>query len=168
MAPYVTRRKRGACTQSTRGRHCRRQLFKSTSMKQLVLESPTSSTATLTSAISSTVTTSVISSGVSTSSCSGSDRALKMDYDDQLMRVGNNNEDMKIMNNSTISDCSTPKAERFQIPEIETCPPAPKKQRVLVSSPYCTLSSTTSSKRSFFTSPDIELFFFFAMNNISA
>ncbi|KAK9125329.1 hypothetical protein Scep_014175 [Stephania cephalantha] len=168
MAPFGTRRKRRACTQSTRRRHYRRQLFKSTSMKQ-VLESPTSLTTTLTSIISSAITTNVISSGGSSSSSSGSDhRALKIDYDQCLiMRV--DNEDIKMNNNTiTISDFLTPKAERFRIPDIETCPPAPKKRRVLVSSPYCTLSSSTSSKRSFFTSPDIELFFYFAMNNISA
>ncbi|KAE8674955.1 putative heteroproteinous nuclear ribonucleoprotein [Hibiscus syriacus] len=30
-----------------------------------------------------------------------------------------------------ISPCSTPKAPRFRIPKVETCPLAPKKQRVL-------------------------------------
>ncbi|KAI3682074.1 hypothetical protein L2E82_50222 [Cichorium intybus] len=49
--------------------------------------------------------------------------------------------------------CTTPKAQKYQIPEILTCPPAPKKRR-LVSS--CTLRRTPIS---FFDTPDIELFF---------
>ncbi|KVH90792.1 hypothetical protein Ccrd_007196 [Cynara cardunculus var. scolymus] len=49
--------------------------------------------------------------------------------------------------------CTTPKAQKYQIPEILTCPPAPKKRR-LVSS--CTLRRTPIS---FFDPPDIELFF---------
>ncbi|OVA10243.1 hypothetical protein BVC80_1173g3 [Macleaya cordata] len=54
----------------------------------------------------------------------------------------------------------TPKAQRFQIPKIESCPPAPKKQR-LVS--YC--SSSSRAPIPFFASPDIELFFYsFALN----
>ncbi|KAH1077768.1 hypothetical protein GYH30_053023 [Glycine max] len=60
------------------------------------------------------------------------------------------------------SGCATPKAKRFRIPEVQTCPPAPKKRRVV---PNC------SSKRSpiaFFASPDIELFFFSALRNVSA
>ncbi|GLT78763.1 hypothetical protein SLA2020_502900 [Shorea laevis] len=59
------------------------------------------------------------------------------------------------------SPCSTPKAQRFRIPEIETCPPAPKKQRVL---------SNCSFHRkpiAFFASPDLELFFCFALRDIS-
>ncbi|KAF8403813.1 hypothetical protein HHK36_011919 [Tetracentron sinense] len=54
--------------------------------------------------------------------------------------------------------CSTPKGQRFRIPEILTCPPAPKKLRV---------ASNCSSHRSpitFFAPPDLELFFFFALH----
>ncbi|KAF1881276.1 hypothetical protein Lal_00023312 [Lupinus albus] len=60
------------------------------------------------------------------------------------------------------SGCVTPKGKRFRIPEVLTCPPAPKKRRVI---------SNYSAKRStkFFASPDIELFFFSALrNNVSA
>lgn len=59
------------------------------------------------------------------------------------------------------SGCCTPKAQRFRIPEISTCPPAPKKQR-LVSN--CSLQR---SPIAFFAPPDLELFFFFALRDIS-
>ncbi|CAK9164690.1 unnamed protein product [Ilex paraguariensis] len=58
------------------------------------------------------------------------------------------------------SACSTPKAERFRIPEIQTCPPAPKKRRVVSS---CSLQRTPIA---FFAPPDLELFFFFALQDI--
>ncbi|KAJ7964096.1 Cyclin-dependent protein kinase inhibitor SMR13 [Quillaja saponaria] len=61
---------------------------------------------------------------------------------------------------SSTSDCSTPKAQRFRIPEILTCPPAPKKQRVLSN---CSLHR---SPIAFFAPPDIELFFFFELRDI--
>ncbi|KAG4915942.1 hypothetical protein JHK87_053499 [Glycine soja] len=32
------------------------------------------------------------------------------------------------------SGCATPKAKRFRIPEVQTCPPAPKKRRLDASS----------------------------------
>ncbi|KAG2671170.1 hypothetical protein I3760_14G121100 [Carya illinoinensis] len=59
------------------------------------------------------------------------------------------------------SGCSTPKAQRFRIPEISTCPPAPKKQRVVSN---CSLQRTPIA---FFAPPDLELFFFFALRDIS-
>lgn len=59
------------------------------------------------------------------------------------------------------TNCSTPKAQRFRIPKIETCPPAPKKQRVMSS---CRLRRRPIA---FFAPPDIELFFFFALRGIS-
>ncbi|KAE8735520.1 hypothetical protein F3Y22_tig00000340pilonHSYRG00549 [Hibiscus syriacus] len=62
---------------------------------------------------------------------------------------------------STTSPYSTPKARRFRIPEIDTCPPAPKKQRVL--SNY----SLQRTPIAFFAPPDLELFFFFARRDIS-
>lgn len=49
--------------------------------------------------------------------------------------------------------CTTPKAQKYQIPEILTCPPAPKKRRLVTSN--CTLRRPIS----FFDPPDIELFF---------
>ena len=59
------------------------------------------------------------------------------------------------------SGCSTPKAKRFKIPEILTCPPAPKKRKVM---PKCSSNRTPIA---FFASPDIELFFFTALENVS-
>ncbi|KAG6590203.1 Cyclin-dependent protein kinase inhibitor SMR13, partial [Cucurbita argyrosperma subsp. argyrosperma] len=56
---------------------------------------------------------------------------------------------------SDFEECSTPKAERFRIPEIKICPPAPKKQRITSN-----CSSQKPSPISFFASPDIEMFFF--------
>ncbi|XVF19279.1 hypothetical protein REPUB_Repub11eG0096600 [Reevesia pubescens] len=62
---------------------------------------------------------------------------------------------------TTSSPSSTPKAQRFRIPKINTCPPAPKKQRVLSN---CSLQRTPIA---FFAPPDLELFFFFALGDIS-
>ena len=76
--------------------------------------------------------------------------------------IGNVEEDSINEEDVCSSGCATPKAKRFRIPEVQTCPPAPKKRRVV---PNC------SSKRSpiaFFASPDIELFFFSALRNVSA
>ncbi|ESW34234.1 hypothetical protein PHAVU_001G135700 [Phaseolus vulgaris] len=57
------------------------------------------------------------------------------------------------------SGCATPKAKRFRIPEVLTCPPAPKKRRTLAI-PNC---SSNRSAVALFASPDIELFFFSAL-----
>jgi hypothetical protein len=51
------------------------------------------------------------------------------------------------------SPCSTPKGQKFRIPEISTCPPAPKKQRVVSN---CSLKR---SPLSFFVPPDLDNFF---------
>ncbi|KAI3449967.1 hypothetical protein Pfo_006632 [Paulownia fortunei] len=59
------------------------------------------------------------------------------------------------------SACSTPKAERFRIPEINTCPPAPKKRRIVRN---FSLRRTTPTP--FFAPPDIELFFYLALRGI--
>lgn len=67
---------------------------------------------------------------------------------------------------STGSGCSTPKAQRFRIPEIVTCPPAPKKQRV-VSNCFSLQRNPSSRPIAFFAPPDLELFFFFALRDIS-
>eukprot|EP00268_Persea_americana_P019083 TRINITY_DN19768_c2_g1_i1.p1 TRINITY_DN19768_c2_g1~~TRINITY_DN19768_c2_g1_i1.p1 ORF type:complete len:135 (+),score=18.33 TRINITY_DN19768_c2_g1_i1:134-538(+) len=58
--------------------------------------------------------------------------------------------------------CSTPKAQRFRIPEPLSCPPAPKKRKVAL---HC---SPDKSSIPFFNPPDLELFFFLAFRNISA
>jgi hypothetical protein len=55
------------------------------------------------------------------------------------------------------SACSTPKAERFRIPEIQTCPPAPRKQRMI------SICSLQRRPIAFFAPPDLELFFFYAL-----
>ncbi|KAL8227229.1 hypothetical protein R6Q57_017061 [Mikania cordata] len=55
---------------------------------------------------------------------------------------------------SSSTGCTTPKAQKYRIPEVLTCPPAPKKRK-LVSSSF-TLRRTPIS---FFDPPDIELFF---------
>lgn len=59
--------------------------------------------------------------------------------------------------------CSTPKAEKFKIPEILSCPPAPKKDRVFQN---YTRSSIIRSPIAFFSSPDIDLFFS-SLRNVS-
>ncbi|CAA0805793.1 Unknown protein [Striga hermonthica] len=61
------------------------------------------------------------------------------------------------------SICSTPKAERFRLPETSTCPPAPKKTRRLRLK-NCSLKRTGSVSVPFFESPDIDLFFYFALH----
>ncbi|KAL4591480.1 hypothetical protein LXL04_004448 [Taraxacum kok-saghyz] len=63
-------------------------------------------------------------------------------------------DNLKKMDEISSIGCTTPKAEKYQIPEILTCPPAPKKRRLASSS--CTLRRTPIS---FFDPPDIELFF---------
>lgn len=63
----------------------------------------------------------------------------------------------------TSGSCSTPKARRFRIPAIKTCPPAPKKQRV--ASKNC--CSQRRRHVAFFAHPDIELFFNLAFRGIS-
>ncbi|KAI3716531.1 hypothetical protein L1987_67470 [Smallanthus sonchifolius] len=60
--------------------------------------------------------------------------------------------DMDDQITSTIG-CTTPKAQKYRIPEVLTCPPAPKKRRIVST---CTLRRTPIS---FFDPPDIELFF---------
>ncbi|KAJ6948349.1 hypothetical protein NC651_002633 [Populus alba x Populus x berolinensis] len=59
------------------------------------------------------------------------------------------------------SACSTPKAERFRIPEIQTCPPAPRKERIISN---CSLQRRPIA---FFAPPDLELFFFYAIHDVS-
>ncbi|GMN26300.1 hypothetical protein TIFTF001_001262 [Ficus carica] len=68
-------------------------------------------------------------------------------------------DDVSTSTNST--GCSTPKGRRFRIPEIRTCPPAPKKQRVISN---CSIQRTPIA---FFAPPDLELFFYLALRGIS-
>ncbi|KAK2653227.1 hypothetical protein Ddye_013083 [Dipteronia dyeriana] len=66
--------------------------------------------------------------------------------------------------------CSTPKGERFRIPEILSCPPAPMKKTSTTTSSKSSKRSTSSSSSPipFFAPPDIELFFLFAFQNVSS
>ncbi|KAF5748746.1 hypothetical protein HS088_TW04G00704 [Tripterygium wilfordii] len=98
-------------------------------------------------------------------------RACRKPREKQFLQLRNNSqrETMSNVDDSFDSDgaavddvCSTPKAERFRIPEIDTCPPAPKKQRVMTN-----CSSLQRTPIAFFAPPDIELFFFFALGNVS-
>ncbi|KAL0921690.1 hypothetical protein M5K25_008789 [Dendrobium thyrsiflorum] len=57
---------------------------------------------------------------------------------------------------------STPKARRFRIPERIPCPPAPKKKRRL-SPVHCSYHRPAVS---FFTHPELELFFLVALHDI--
>lgn len=74
---------------------------------------------------------------------------------DNLSKVDDTNFD------NSVRGCSTPKAKRFQIPEILMCPPAPKKKRKVVSN--CLSQRTPIA---FFAPPDLELFLFFALRDI--
>ncbi|KAG1367028.1 hypothetical protein COCNU_13G008180 [Cocos nucifera] len=68
----------------------------------------------------------------------------------------------KYGNDISTSGCSTPKAQRFRIPEHLPCPQAPKKRRLTAL--HCSSQTPTIS---FFTPPDIDLFFLFALHDIS-
>ncbi|KAL2231058.1 UNVERIFIED_CONTAM: Cyclin-dependent protein kinase inhibitor SMR13 [Sesamum indicum] len=68
-----------------------------------------------------------------------------------------------VENVDSISACSTPKGRRFRIPEIKTCPPAPKKRRVFSAAGCNSLRRTPVA---FFAHPDIELFFYLALRGI--
>ncbi|TXG70449.1 hypothetical protein EZV62_005384 [Acer yangbiense] len=64
--------------------------------------------------------------------------------------------------------CSTPKGERFRIPEILSCPPAPMKKTSTITSSSKSSKRSSSSPTPFFAPPEIELFFLFAFQNVSA
>ncbi|KAI4385380.1 hypothetical protein MLD38_003414 [Melastoma candidum] len=64
---------------------------------------------------------------------------------------------------TTGDGCSTPKAERYKIPVVGTCPPAPKKRK-----PRCWSQGRKGRKqRPYFASPDLEAFFLHALGGIS-
>lgn len=95
-------------------------------------------------------------SSTTTTTTTTTKNLLLLDHDD----------DTSSSSSSSGSGCSTPKAQRFRIPEIVTCPPAPKKQRVV--SNCSSLQRNPSSRPiAFFAPPDLELFFFFALRDIS-
>lgn len=59
------------------------------------------------------------------------------------------------------SACSTPKGQKFRIPEVSTCPPAPKKPRVVSN------FSLRRSPLALFAPPDLEIFFCVALPDVS-
>lgn len=95
------------------------------------------------------------SSTTTTTTTTTTKNLLLLDHDDDTSS-----------SSSSGSGCSTPKAQRFRIPEIVTCPPAPKKQRV-VSNCFSLQRNPSSRPIAFFAPPDLELFFFFALRDIS-
>lgn len=66
-------------------------------------------------------------------------------------------------NGTPTSGFSTPKAPKYQIPKIKTCPPAPKRQRVDAHDDR----SLTRRQITFFAPPELEVFFLFAHGSIS-
>ncbi|KAL2320782.1 hypothetical protein Fmac_029751 [Flemingia macrophylla] len=93
-----------------------------------------------------------------TSSCENIAAAPSSSQEHGICNVEEDNKDAC----SSSSGCATPKAKRHRIPKVLTCPQAPKKRRVM---PNC---SSNRSPIAFFASPDIELFFFSALRNVSA
>lgn len=87
---------------------------------------------------------------------------LKIDCDEKLENVAHNGKDTMV--NS--AGCSTPTAKRYRIPEILSCPSAPKKRRVAAAAADDCLSKRSTSI-AFFAPPDIEVFFFSAFQKIN-
>ncbi|CAA7048485.1 unnamed protein product [Microthlaspi erraticum] len=57
------------------------------------------------------------------------------------------------------SGCCTPNSKKSRIPDMLTCPPAPKKQRVAQN------FALRRRQIAFFAPPDVELFFVFALGH---
>ncbi|OAY48518.1 cyclin-dependent protein kinase inhibitor SMR9 [Manihot esculenta] len=132
MAPSAGTRRRNT-TRKPRRTHYKKRLVKSKSVQEASVVEDLSSNSSSTTTITNT----------------SFDNCSKID--------GLDFEDVDI----STSSCSTPKAQRFRLPEIVSCPPAPKKQRVISN---CSLQRKPIA---FFAPPDIELFFFFALRDIS-
>ncbi|KAG4920647.1 hypothetical protein JHK82_049593 [Glycine max] len=101
----------------------------------------------------------VLPSSCSSSSISSQDSSNSKEVDNNMH--GSAEVIDVVCNSNTNSPCSTPKGQKFRIPEISTCPPAPKKPRVLSN---CSLRR---SPLSFFAPPDLEHFFFVALRDVS-
>ncbi|XP_057539102.1 cyclin-dependent protein kinase inhibitor SMR2-like isoform X1 [Amaranthus tricolor] len=74
-------------------------------------------------------------------------------------KSGKSMEDDSAINKSLDDVCSTPKSEKYKIPEIQTCPPAPKKPKH---------DNCLNQKRraiTFFAHPDLDKFLMFAMTD---
>ncbi|XP_042413294.1 cyclin-dependent protein kinase inhibitor SMR9-like [Zingiber officinale] len=66
-----------------------------------------------------------------------------------------------------VAGYSTPKTKKSRIPEQLSCPPAPKKRKITTTTAASTnLHPNTSPSISFFTSPDLDLFFLYALHEI--
>lgn len=133
MAPSATTETKAKTTRKPRRTHYKKRLVKSKSVQEASVVEDLSSNSSSTTTITNT----------------SFDNCSKID--------GLDFEDVDI----STSSCSTPKAQRFRLPEIVSCPPAPKKQRVISN---CSLQRKPIA---FFAPPDIELFFFFALRDIS-
>ncbi|KAK1390810.1 Cyclin-dependent protein kinase inhibitor SMR [Heracleum sosnowskyi] len=109
------------------------------------------------------------------SSTKSAKQATKIDQKKKISCDGFGEKNVVSKENVTISSevlnnngCSTPKGKKFRIPRINKCPPAPMKRRPSSSTNINVSSSCTSLKRSpisFFSPPDLELFFFFASSD---
>ncbi|KAK7371872.1 hypothetical protein VNO80_05238 [Phaseolus coccineus] len=64
------------------------------------------------------------------------------------------------MDFTDVATCSTPKGQKFRIPQLSTCPPAPKKPRMLSN---CSLRR---SPLAFFAPPDLDIFFCLALQDL--
>lgn len=133
MAPSATTETKAKTMRKPRRTHYKKRLVKSKSVQEASVVEDLSSNSSSTTTITNT----------------SFDNCSKID--------GLDFEDVDI----STSSCSTPKAQRFRLPEIVSCPPAPKKQRVISN---CSLQRKPIA---FFAPPDIELFFFFALRDIS-
>lgn len=91
---------------------------------------------------------------------SSSPMASREEEDDQQQQPSAINDNNIISNDEEL--CSTPKSEKHKIPEVRTCPPAPKKAK----NNNCLIQKRRPI--TFFAHPDLEKFFMFAspMRNI--
>ncbi|KAE9614692.1 hypothetical protein Lal_00036205 [Lupinus albus] len=72
--------------------------------------------------------------------------------------------DSKVAEVSTMcTTCSTPKGQKFRIPKVSTCPPAPKKKPRLLSS-NCTLRK---SPLQLFAPLELDIFFSIVLPEVS-
>ncbi|KAL1347520.1 hypothetical protein AAHE18_07G011500 [Arachis hypogaea] len=79
---------------------------------------------------------------------------LKKKHESTSYLISSKDSDSEVVNSSS-SVCSTPKGDKFRIPEISTCPPPPKKPRIL------TTNSSLRKSLSFFEPPqDLDDVFF--------
>ncbi|CAI0430843.1 unnamed protein product [Linum tenue] len=99
----------------------------------------------------------------SSSSSSASEHIIDGGFEDSSVIVNGGFDSSKVVvvGNESSSICSTPKGQRFRIPKIDSCPPAPRKKQ------RSNCSSLQRRPVAFFAPPDLELFFLFARRHIS-